>query len=497
MRTNILFGGAAGQGPNILTQVLGDALVKQGYYVFYSRDYQSLIRGGHNFNVLTFSENPVHSNDSKIDILVCLDEKTENIHKSELKKDAVVLKGSKENMYYAGRIFKLLCMDFKLLEEQFKLLKHRFDENMKEAKKGYDEETKKVCEVRYKKSNLKLMNGSRAVALGAVKSGIDVYYAYPMTPSTGVLRELAQMQKENNFFVHEPENEIAGINMAIGSSITGAKVMTGTSGGGFDLMTESLSLAGMIDIPLVIYLSQRPGPATGVPTYTSQGDLNTARFSGHGEFPRMLLAPGDIVESEELTNQAFYFANKFKIPAIIINDKHLAESGYSTLDNPKIVKSQKNTPLARHSGNETNKEGITTTKINEVNWRVETRMKKMEDMRTEAKKFTTHKFYGKMNSKNLIVFWGSTKGAILDAIVGLDCKALQILYLKPFPMEIKKELGKANKLILIENNESGELANLIAEKTGIFFQDKNKILRYDGRPFLYDELKKEIEGRLK
>ena len=134
MRTNILFGGKAGQGPNILTQILGSVLVKQGYYVFYSRDYQSLIRGGHNFNVLTFSDKPIYSNDSKIDLLVALDENTEKLHESDLVKNAIVLKGHDENMYYAGRIFKLLCIDFKILEEELKSLGQRVEKNIAEKR---------------------------------------------------------------------------------------------------------------------------------------------------------------------------------------------------------------------------------------------------------------------------------------------------------------------------------------------------------------------------
>jgi len=114
--------------------------------------------------------------------------------------------------------------------------------------------------------------------------------------------------------------------------------MIGTSGGGFDLMTESLSLCGMAEVPLVFYLAMRPGPSTGVATYTSQADLNLALYSGHGEFPRIVLAPGDPKEAIELTNQAFYFSQKFKIPSIIVSDKHLAESFYTLHDNPKLTK---------------------------------------------------------------------------------------------------------------------------------------------------------------
>jgi len=497
MRINILFGGKAGLGPNVLTNILGKALVKRGYYVFYSRDYQSLIRGGHNFNVLTFSDKPIYSNDSEIDILVALDENTEKIHKKELKKNVIILKGHDENMYYAGELFKLLGLDFKTLEEELKELEERFDENMKEADKGY-KDAKKSIEIQKidRKEQFFFMNGNEGISLGSIKAGLDVYYAYPMTPATPVLGELAEKQIKNNILVLELENEISVINAAIGSAITGAKTMVGTSGGGFDLMTESLSLTGMAEIPLVVYLAQRPGPATGVATYTGQGDLNIARHGGHGEFSRIVLSPGDPKEAQELISQAFYFSHMFKIPSIVISEKHLGESLYTLSEKPVITKSKKTTSMGRYNSYEKDAEGCATENAKIINKNVEKRMKKMKEIEKEAEKFTQYKTYGNKNSKDIIISWGSTKGVILDSIQNLDCKFIQILYIEPFPKILKEELKDKN-VILIENNATGLLADLIAEKTGIFIEEKNKILRYDGRPFLCDELKKEIGGKLR
>ena len=496
MRYNIVIGGEAGQGPNILTQVIGEALVKKGNYVFYSRDYQSLIRGGHNFNILTFSEKPVYSNDSKIDILVCLDDKTEEIHKKNLKKEGIILKGRKDNMYYAGRIFKLFCLDFKLLEEILKDIGSRLKENLEEAKEGYEEEKNLLCKIKKQEGNFKFMNGNQGISNGAIKSGIDIYYAYPMTPATPVMNELAEKQKQNNLLVIELENEIAVVNAGIGSSITGSKVMVGTSGGGFDLMTEGLSLTGIAEVPLVFYLSQRPGPGTGVATYTGQGDLNDARHSGHGEFSRIILAPGDPKEAEELTNLAFYFSEKFQIPSILIGDKHLAESFYTLSENSKFLEVKKSSELGRYNSYEKDEIGSATENAEIIKKNVEERKEKRNKIKKEAEKYQGNKIYGNKNSKNLIVSWGSTKGAILDSIGGMNCGFLQILYIEPFPESIKKEI-KGKNLILIENNSTGQLGDLIAEKTGIFIDNKNKILRYDGRPFFADELKKEIKKRLK
>lgn len=496
MKISILFGGAAGQGPNILTNILGEALVKQGYYVFYSRDYQSLIRGGHNFNVLIFSDEPVQSNESKLDVLVALDENTENIHKKYLKKNGIILNGKYNNMYFAGKLFKILGLDFKILENELKILAKKFDENIKESKKGYNDAEKSIELPKSPNKKSYFMNGNQGIANGAIKSGMDIYYAYPMTPATAVLGELAKNQIENNHLVVELENEISVINAGIGSAITGAKTMVGTSGGGFDLMTEALSLSGMAEAPLVIYLSQRPGPGTGVATYTAQGDLNIARHAGHGEFPRLVVAGGDPEETLELTNQAFYFSQKFKIPSIIMSDKHLAESLYTIEKESKIIKCEKSTELKRYNSYETDNQGSATENPEIIKSNIDKRLKKQRDVEKHAEKFEQYKIYGKNNSKNIILGWGSTKGAIIDAIKDLDCKFIQILYLEPFSEKIKKELENKN-IILVENNSTAQLGNLIAEKTGIFIEDKNRILRYDGRPFLCDELKKEIKERLR
>lgn len=496
MEFTILFGGKAGQGANILSNLLGQALINNGYYVFISRDYQSLIRGGHNFNVLTFSEKPIYSNPSKVDLIIALDKETIKLHEKELKNKQEIITGeNKGNMYFAGRLFKRLCLDFKILEEQLKELKKNFEKNLQEAKQGYEEENKISCRVGFNKIELNLINGTQGISQGAIKSGIDVYYAYPMTPATNVMGELAENQLKDNRIALELESEIAVINAGIGSSVTGAKTMIGTSGGGFDLMTEALSLTGIAKVPLVIYLASRPGPSTGVATYTEQGDLDVARHSGHGEFFRMVLAPGNPNECQELTSQAFYFSQKFGIPVIILSDKHLAESLFSCNEKPIITKSKKLTFLKRYNSYETDKYSCATEDKEIIKKNVEERLVNEKQIEKEAENFSQFKLYGK-KSKNIILGWGSTKGAVLDAIKDLDVEFLQPLYLEPFSKEIKKKIQEKN-IIIVENNSTSQLAKLIAEKTGIIIPDKNKILRYDGRPFFSDELKIEIQKRMK
>jgi len=505
MRFNVLIGGKAGQGVNILAHTLGRALIRKGFYVFYSREYQSLIRGGHNFNALTFSNEYVNSNDSKIDLLIALDENTANIHRRHINKETIILSGKEVNMHFAGRLFKIIGLEFELLETELKIIEKRFEENLKEAREGYEEENQmfdmsiEAPKPHVLESEDKFFrNGSKGISEGAIKSGLDVYYAYPMTPATAVMNDIAEKQIENNLLAIELENEIAVANAAVGSAITGAKAMVGTSGGGFDLMTETLSLVGIAEVPIVFYLSQRPGPGTGAATYQAQGDLNIARHAGHGEFPRVVLAPGDSKEAEELTNQAFYFSQKFQIPAIILGDKHLAESFYTTEGKSKLMISKKATALGRYNSYEKDSQGCATENPETIIKNFKARKNKQSLIEQESNIFEKYKVYGKEDSENVVIGWGSTKGAILDAVeCGLDAKFIQILYIEPFPKEdIWRELLGKN-LILVENNSTGQLGDLIKEKSGFNVPAKNRILRFDGRPFLKDELENEIKIRLK
>jgi len=502
MRLNILIGGKAGQGINAVSGIVSSILARWGYFTFNYRDYPSLIRGGHNFNVLSVSDERVGSHESKIDGIVAMDENTISIHKSELKKGGFVI-GFKEfeslgrnlNIALAGALIKVLGIDKNLLIEEVEKQFHSKEAN-DAAEKGYNSEKDKFS---LKKLNKKIsiMTGSEGIAQGAINSGIDLYISYPMTPATPVLHELASRQEKNGFMVFQPENEIAVANAGLGASFAGAKVMIGSSGGGFDLMTEALSLQGQTEIPLVVYLASRPGPSTGLPTHTSQGDLDVALRAGHGEFPRVVVAPGDPIEAIEKTNEAFYLSEKFGCLSIILSDKHLAEGEFS-FDNsphkPLKIEVKRKVPgeaIVKANSYEHDEKGNTTEEIEIVNKNVEKRLKKYEEIKKECKKFEMFKIFGNKNSKNLIIAWGSTKCVILDAIKNLDYKFLQVLYIKPLSDEIEAEIKKAKKVIFIEQNVTGQLGRLIREKCGISI--KNRILKYDGRPFTSDELKKEIQ----
>ena len=523
MRLNILIGGRAGQGINKISEIVSRILVNQGYFTFNYRNYPSLIRGGHNFNVLSINDNKVGSIESKFDIIVAMDENTIKFHKGELKENGIIIdvdgfevpKNSKNfgtskikdfqgfgkniNVALSGALIKVLGIDKKVLINEIENQFHNKDSNIA-AEKGFESREKRF-NLEKLNNSITIMSGSYAIAKGAINSNIDLLLAYPMTPATNVMHELAENQIENNLMVFQPENEIAVVNSALGASFAGAKVMIGTSGGGFDLMTEGLSFQGMSEIPLVCYLCSRPGPGTGVPTYTMQSDLDIALRGGHGEFPRVVIAPGDPIECVEKTNEAFYLSEKFNCLSIILSDKHLAESEFSSDRKPnKIipVKINRKVPgeaIVKASSYEHDKFGNTNESGLTAKQNAEARLKKYGEIKKEVKNFEMIKIFGNKNSKNLVIGWGSTKTVILDAIEGLDCKFLQVIYMKPMSNEIRKEMEKANKIILVENNLTGQLGRLIREKTGI--EIKNRILRYDGRMFKSDELRKEIERVLR
>ncbi len=546
MEKTILVGGKAGQGTAVTSHFIGKTFCALGYYVFNYRDYPSLIRGGHNFNVLKISDEPVYSHGSRYDIIVAFDQETVNLHKKDLKKGGFILgdrnlKGRNlkavdlnsllgelkapriiENDILIGWFFKYFGINknflLKQVGEAFPGSKQALIK--KAVEMGYElaerkEKIKKLGKKKY------FISGSEAVGVGAINSGMDAYIAYPMTPATPVLHFLSSKQLENNFLSLQLENEIGVINAALGASFGGAKTMVGTSGGGFALMTEAMSLAGISEMPLVVYLAQRTGPATGVPTYTAQSDLKFAVNAGHGEFPRIVVAPGDPREAVARTQEAFYLASKFRNLAIIVADKHVAESDYSfddlapsalsyerfLVDNPgKDYKSYKITetgvspravpgqgPVVRATSYEHNEYGNT---IEDPDWTVrmnKKRFKKLSYIKKEIKKFHPVSVYGK--GRNLIVGWGSTKGAIMDALKGLKgFRFLQVSYVSPFPKEaVAREIKKSGKVFLVENNATGLLGDIIAEQTGCRLKDK--ILKYDARPFVAEDIINSIKKK--
>ncbi|MDP2925500.1 MAG: 2-oxoacid:acceptor oxidoreductase family protein [Nanoarchaeota archaeon] len=506
MRLNILIGGKAGQGINKVSQIISSIMTKYGYFIFNYREYPSLIRGGHNFNILSFSDKQIGSIESKIDCIIALDDKTIDIHKNDLKNNGFIIGcteycdiGRNANIAQAGALIKSLGIPKEnLVSEIIKEFGKDNKETVQAAENGYNSKETKYNLKELAHNKIDIMTGSSAISQGAINSGINIYFGYPMTPATGVLQELGTRETEGKHMVFLSENEIAVINHALGASFAGAKVMIGTSGGGFDLMTEALSMQGMSEIPLVIYLASRPGPGTGIPTFSCQSDLDVALRGGHGEFPRVVIAPGDPIECIEKTNEAFYLSEKYGTASIILSDKHLAESEFSFDRKPnkiipiEIKRKIPGETIVKASSYEHDKNGNTTEYPEIAKNAAINRIKKYNDMKNECeKKFEMIKIHGKIDSKNLIISWGSNKTVILDSIEGLDYKFLQVIYMKPLSNKIREEIKKAKKVILIENNVTGQLGRLIREKTGIKIE--NRLLKFDGRPFSSDKLKEEIQ----
>ncbi len=505
VKLNIIIGGAAGQGINKVSQIFSNVLISHGYFTFNYRDYASLIRGGHNFNTLAISDTSIESHDAKADILVALDERTIKTHKQALKKNGTLLTGDQfkdlgrnMNVALAGALTKILGIPIGALENEIKSQFKDHTEALKAAKQGYDsaETSKQLPKL---KNSPTILSGSEAISIGAINSGLQLYIAYPMTPATNAMHELAKDQIKNNLTVFQAESEISAASMSIGASFAGSKVMTGTSGGGFDLMGETLSLQGITEIPLTVYLASRPGPGTGVPTYTAQSDLDIALRAGHGEAPRVVVAPGNPTELIEKTSEALFLAEKFRTLSVILSDKHLAESEFSSTLKPgktptfKITRPVPGKNLVKNSSYETDKFGNSTESYTLTEQNTNARIKKYRDMKKYVKKnFEMIKIHGKKKSKNLIIGWGSTSGSIKDAIKDLDAKFLQVLYCKPLSPQIKKEIQKADNVILVECNVTGQLGRLIREKTGIKIQ--NRLLKYNGRPFHTDELNSLIKS---
>jgi 2-oxoglutarate ferredoxin oxidoreductase subunit alpha len=370
----IKIGGEAGQGIQTIGDTLARVFSRAGFHVFTHQDYESRIRGGHNFFQIRFSDGPVMVSRDKIDILVALDKESILSHERELTEYGQIIydssmignppippleKGGKggfldipfvnlaiehggnkimANTVATGAVLGMLKIRLNIL---FEIIKNTFKKkgedivkaNINAATAGHNYAIKECIQCSFSAtpiSNPKmLISGVDAIGLGAISSGCKFYSAYPMTPSTGIMNYLASKEKDYGIIVEQAEDEIAAINMALGASFTGVRAMTGTAGGGFALMVEGLSLAAMTETPIVIALGQRPAPATGLPTRTEQADLLFAIHTAHGEFPRAIFAPGTPEQAFYLTNKAFDIAEKYQVPAFVIFDQYLADSEWT------------------------------------------------------------------------------------------------------------------------------------------------------------------------
>lgn len=566
----VKIGGQAGAGIKAAGLILGKSCFKAGLAVFGYSEYPSLIRGGHNSYQLNIGQGEVFSATKKIDILVALNRETVELHKDELNRGGVVISdglnlnpkdfGDVEliniplvdlakkaggemvrNVVALGGVVKLLGLDLELfnkgLAEEFgDKGKKVVEMNKKAAKLGYDLVQKvgdlDVAEWKLGKRAERdyILTANEATAYGMIQAGCKLYAAYPMTPSTSIMHVLAKKQRDFNLIMHQSEDEISAIGAAIGASAAGVRAATGTSGGGFALMVENVGLAAMTETPLVIIESQRPAPATGLPTWTEQGDLKFVINAGHGDFPKIVIAPGDAEEAFYMIQEAFNLADKFQLPVIFLLDKLLSESDFvlRNVDVGRVkikreglvsdkdlgrIKDYKRYEMVGSgiskravpgqlggvhviNSDEHDEYGFSNEESQVRQGMMDKRFNKLKLIEGELPE---PKVYGPAQAELTIVGWGSTKGVVVDAMSAAgSTKSINFLhmsYVWPFPgRRVKTILEKANNVLLIENNMVGQLGNLIRQETGV--EIKNRFLKYDGRPFFREEVMKEIKKYL-
>jgi 2-oxoglutarate ferredoxin oxidoreductase subunit alpha len=353
----ILIGGEAGQGLATLGPILCKSLVRAGYYVVVTQSYQSRIRGGHNTFAVRASAGEVAAPREAVDVLAAFNEETVGLHRGELAPAGIIIadeafgvkgedvlavpfndlaSGRYRNVAALGVVSCLVGLDEELVagvvEGYFGKKGKAVAENREALAKAFawgravDASHSRPLEAIVEPPRRLTLNGNQAIALGAASAGAKFCAFYPMTPSTSIPLTLIAHAEEMGLVVEQAEDEIAAINMALGASYAGAPSMVATSGGGFALMVEGVSLAGMTETPVVVVVAQRPGPATGLPTRTEQADLEFVLRAGHGEFPRAVFAPGDVEECFHLTRKAFELAQKFQGPTFVLTDQFLADS---------------------------------------------------------------------------------------------------------------------------------------------------------------------------
>ncbi len=551
---SIVLSGAAGQGIQTVEHILTRVAKDSGFYVFATKEYMSRVRGGNNSTEIRISEKPVYAYVDRIDILVPLNDNSLDRLRKRITKDTIILGSPKyvsneenslsvkfeeiaesfgnkiyENSVAIGVLSGIIGADeealVKHITEYFKKKSEEvINANVNAALKGYEIGKELDLRIEIKPDervkNQILMNGSEAVAKGAIAGGCNFISSYPMSPATTVFTELSRLSSQYGILVDQAEDEIAAANMAIAAWYTGARAMVSTSGGGFALMTEAISLSGMIETPIVVHLGQRPGPATGLPTRTEQGDLNLVLYAGHGDFPRIIYAPGNLCEAYQLSAKAFNVADKYQIPVFVLTDEYFLDSFYNVQDMPEvkveryIVKTDENyrryeitedgiSPrgipgygkgLVRVDSDEHDEYGH-ITESEEV--RVKMVDKRLRKLNKILEDFVEPKLFGDQNYDHLIVCWGSTQQIVKEAVERLGNEKVAVLHFSqvyPIDQHVKEYFKRAKKVIFVEQNATGQFANILKLELGI--DTSNRILKYSGYVFSVEELIEKIEKQL-
>lgn len=548
------------------------ACQRHGLELFNYYEYPSLIKGGHQTGQVYASVDQASCQKRALDVMIALDEAGFKEHQDEFTQETIIIaepsvdnydteqykhltphiyeipltKLSREttntsiaaNTVALGVSAYLLGLEpqvFKdIIREQFERkgdeivqMNYRAFDAGYEAAKGLPVEVHKKFTPTQPKSIV--LNGNEALALGAIAAGVQFYAAYPMTPASNILHFLAAQQTNFPLVVKHAEDEISAINLAVGASFAGVRAMTGSAGGGFALMVETLSLTGVMELPLVIVVGQRPGPATGLPTWTCQADLQFVLHAGHGEFQRVVMTPGNVDEHYYLIQHAFYLAEKYQIPVLVMSDKFIMESHQSmprpvdeyTIERQSFATdaqrpeddsyrryaitdsgvSPRSIPGQPHGLQLTNSYehdefGFATEEADMTMAQADKRARKMADI---EKEMPQPYLVGPEDADVTFVGWGSTINVMAQLIheqSGNDTlpsvNFIHIPIAWPFPRQKFTELTqKAKRLIMIEGNSQGQMEQLIRQETGITFEER--IHRYDGRPFYVEDLREYLE----
>jgi 2-oxoglutarate ferredoxin oxidoreductase subunit alpha len=569
---SIRIGGQAGQGVQAVSHAMGKVFTRHGRYVFIHQDVESRIRGGHNYAQLRIRDAPVLSVKDKPDVLIALDARTIQQDLPDLSEDGVLIfdgdhaDHSSENRNHlsvpleklagevgGGRImantvatgaaFAAIGAELEpllaYLEEQFRPKgKDAVDQNQACASAGYRHVRERSTPPASQEISLGtpkrgklLLSGSEAMAIGSICSGLKFYAGYPMSPSTAIMEFVASQARDYDIVVEPAEDEIAALNMAIGASFAGVRAMTATSGGGFCLMVEAFGLAGMTETPLVVAIGQRPGPATGLPTRTEQGDLAFVVHAAHGDFPRAVLAPGNAEQAFYSMGRAFNLADLYQTPVVVLADQYLLDSYFTvddldvarmTIDRGKIVQAPETGPNQAYrryapdpSGvsprilpgqseavvyacsDEHTEEGHITESAEIRNKMMRKRMAKLESMRKES---TPPETYPTDDGDIVLLGWGSSLGPLREAVDLLRAERVPARMLHAcdvYPLRREafiERIGNPARVIAVENNYTGQFANLFHLETGIPVAER--ILKYDGRPFSADEIAGKVRDLL-
>jgi len=542
---SVLLGGKAGDGINSAGALVAQLLNNIGYSIYLYFDYPSLIRGGHNFAIIRGSEQGIGTCWNTVDFVLALNNETIERHRDKCSpKTAIIFNADlvksagqgihvqeiltsehapaiMGNSAIIGGFAKAAGIEWDVVVRVFTAhIPKGVDLNLNVAKKAYDKLETVYPVSKGQDHPRPLLTGNEAIGLGMVKGGLDTYVSYPMTPSSSLLHFLAEHQEQFGITVVHPENEIAVILMALGFSYAGKRSAVGTSGGGFCLMTEGLSLAGMAELPLVLVVSQRTGPSTGLPTYTGQSDLQFILHAGQGEYPRLVVAPGDAQEALYWSEIAMNMAGKYQIPAFILSDKTLSEGTYSTspADIPQILREGSpawdgTTPYLRYADVPSgisppafpgtkdavikvnsymhDEAGLTSEEAALTIQMTKKRLRKGKGLAEEMERYPVVTLSGVPDASTALLCWGSTKGVCNEIASLLGLRVIQPVLLSPFPaIQLKNAMSGVKRVIAVEENATGQLATL-AGQHGIVINDR--ILRYDGRPFPPEDLLEKVK----